>query len=107
MRKSPPGGHYCTRICIHGSVEPFSAGLTVSICLTVDERNFQMFADLDSVLVVGTMCVLLAHELLMAEKPYDALAQIMEDIAEGIPVRPEDWEIIWNWMHMMEEQVTE
>ena len=66
-----------------------------------------MFADLDSVLVVGTMCVLSAHKLHMAGTTYDALAQIMEDIAEGIPVRPEDREIVLNWMHMMEEQVTE
>ena len=66
-----------------------------------------MFADLDSVPVVGTMCVLAAHQLHMAEKVYDALAQIMEDLAEGTSVRPEDCEIVWDWMHMMEKQVTE
>jgi hypothetical protein len=41
------------------------------------------------------------------DETYQALAKIMEDIAEGIPVRPEDREIVLNWMHMMEEQVTE
>jgi hypothetical protein len=46
----------------------------------------------------------------MSEKAsytYEALVQLMDDLAEGKPVSPEDWEIVRNWMHMMEEQVTE
>ena len=66
-----------------------------------------MFAGMDSVLVVGTMWVLLAHELTMAGRIYQALTQIMENIAKGKTVRAEDWEIVWNWMQMMEAQVTE
>jgi hypothetical protein len=31
----------------------------------------------------------------------------MEDIAKGKIVHAEDWEIVWNWMQMMEAQVAE
>jgi hypothetical protein len=66
-----------------------------------------MFAGMDSVLVVGTMWVLSVHEMTMAGRIYQALTQIMDNIAKGKTVRPEDWEIVWHWMQMVEAQVIE
>jgi hypothetical protein len=90
-----------------GSVEPFFAGLNRSIRLTIVQDTFQMSVDMDGVPVVGTMWVLSAHDFLMYGRTYQALVQIMEDIAKGKSVHAEDWEIVWNWMQMMEAQVAE
>jgi hypothetical protein len=91
----------------HGSVEPLVVGPNVSMCLTVTGDHVQMFAELDSAPVVGTMCVLAAHNFIMGGKIYQALAQIMEDIAKGTIVHAEDWNIVWDWMQTMEAQIDE
>jgi hypothetical protein len=38
---------------------------------------------------------------------YQALAQIMEDIAKGKIVHAEDWRIVWDWMQTIEAQIAE
>ena len=43
----------------------------------------------------------------MDGKIYQALAQIMEDIAKGTIVDAKDWEIVWDWMQTIEAQIAE
>jgi hypothetical protein len=43
----------------------------------------------------------------MYGRTYQALVQIMEDIAKGKIVHAKDWEIVWNWVQTMEAQIAE
>jgi len=43
----------------------------------------------------------------MDGRTYQALSQIMEDIAKGKIVHAKDWEIVWNWMQTIEAQFAE
>jgi hypothetical protein len=43
----------------------------------------------------------------MDGKTYQALAQIMEDIAKGKIVHAKEWNIVWEWMQTMEAQIAE